>query len=70
MANPGLPALAAYEGNRINCTITDQTSVGCKLQMPLGVAVPDPFLLLQGGKPPREVRVEWRRYPEVGVVFE
>ena len=65
----GLPAIAAYAGNRINCAITDQTPVGCKLQFPLGLAVPDEFLLLQAGRPPQEVRVEWRRYPEVGVLF-
>jgi len=55
----------------VDCIIRNQSQIGARLQVPLSVAIPDRFTLLdaQSGLC-RAARVVWRKGDELGIQFD
>lgn len=55
----------------IDCTIRNISETGARLQVPLTVAIPDRFTLVDvHARTRREARVAWRKNDLIGVRFE
>lgn len=54
----------------VACSIVEKTDTGAKLKLPIGVAVPDAFELIEVSTGESyDATVTWKRYPQVGVSF-
>ena len=55
----------------VDCTIRNSSEAGARLQVPLTVAIPDKFILVDGhSRTRREATVVWRKNALIGVRFE
>jgi hypothetical protein len=53
----------------ISCTVRNTSSHGGHLAIETVVGVPDEFTLDVFGEPPRQARVVWKRFNELGVAL-
>jgi hypothetical protein len=52
----------------VDCTVRNLSPTGARLLVPTSVAIPDTFMLLEGGRS-RPVSVVWRKDDLIGVRF-
>jgi hypothetical protein len=64
--------LVLEDSERCECTLSDISHIGARINIPDSEAIPDNFMLLlaANGSARRRCRVIWRKPRELGVKFE
>jgi hypothetical protein len=64
--------LVLEDGERCDCTLSDISHIGARINIPDSEAIPDNFVLFlaENGSARRRCRVIWRKPRELGVKFE